>query len=604
MRTTKFLFLIMLSFCLIGCGSNQGNDWPNKVDAVIAKYEIVQGPGGVVAIAQGKQILYSKAFGWANVAEEIPNHLNTVFDIASCAKQFTAASILLLEDRGLIDLNQSIQQYFPELAVSQPVPVRSLLTHTSGIHDYSEMLILARGRAQVDHFTKTEILSAIFQQPALSFSPLEDENYSNSNYVLLAELVERVTDMSFEAFVRKNLLDPLEIVPDELHFMTEPVSDSLSLASGYLARTDPNSGFVAPNDPVKQSPSTQDLALGSSGMKASATGLIKWMSHLKSLKLEDDLLIDRLLQKDTLHNGNLSTFARGLEYGSVPEGYTWVEHTGRNLFTSVMLWWPDFDLSMVVLCNTQEIWAQSLTNEFCMDIISAMPKPQTLFRQPVERKSTENSSWEPLTATEENPAAVSRIDLNKFVGKYEANAPVGNRQPPSGGVGVNEIRLIADRLVAVRYDGIELPLKPLNEKVLLLEQAQIEFHFIDLETKRPGFSFVNLAEGIKEENISYKIPELDSGELQGIAGTYQSPGLIRSIPIELIAEDDRLFMKWGAEGHSAELHYLGQDRLTAYVAQGEGAMQCNLVLDRDQNGTIKGFSYEGHRVWHLYFEKL
>jgi CubicO group peptidase (beta-lactamase class C family) len=148
MKKNALIVALTTALITFGCQKSELITWKNLVDDVVKEYESVNGPGGVVAIVRGNQIVYSKSFGYADVANKLPNTETTLFDIASCAKQFTAASVLILEEQGMIDLSRPIQYYFPEFIIEEPIPVRSLLTHSSGIHDYSEMLLLARGRGE------------------------------------------------------------------------------------------------------------------------------------------------------------------------------------------------------------------------------------------------------------------------------------------------------------------------------------------------------------------------------------------------------------------------------------------------------------------------
>ncbi len=604
-KHTNLMIALTISLITFSCHQSELETWKDLVDNVVEQHEIENGPGGVVAIARGNQIVYSKSFGYADVAKKIPNTANTLFDIASCTKQFTAASILILEERGMLDLDTPLQSYFPEFLIKEPIPIRSLLTHSSGIHDYSEMLILARGRSESATFSKQDVLTTIYRQTNLSFLPLTDEKYSNSNFVLLAELVERISHLPYEEFVSQNIFNPLEITSSEIQFLGAETVDSINLAIGYPYRQNSMPQFIAENFEKKQdNPDMEiDHILGASGMKANINGLVKWMGNFKSGKIGTSSLIELLLKRDTLITGTPTTFARGLESGAVPQGYTWIEHTGRNNFTSVMVWWPDFDISMIALTNTPEIWAQAMTNAFCMDILANLPPPKVLFRKKKEVLKQENQNTKLAEGSQKPAIDLSTDYLAKFVGTFCAEAAVGGRRPPSGGVGVNKISLEDGRLVGIRYDGVKFNLVPVSSTILMVESSPIEFHFVDLESNKPGFRFVNLQEEINSKEIAYRIPKLSPNELEQFCGTYRGPTLINSIPIEILCKNEKLFMKWGIEKNLAPLYYLEDGRLTTYVEGPIDAMQCNLVLKWNGKGEIIGFNYDGHRVWNLYFEK-
>ncbi len=591
----------ILFISIITTGCNFTGSWKKNVDRVIEKYEFKEGPGGVVAIAQGNKILYTRTFGYSNIDKKRPISEETLFDIASCAKQFTAASVLLLEKQGHLDLDMPIQTFFPEFRISEQIPIHTLLTHSSGIQDYSEMLILSRGRGEAAKFGKNDILSLIFRQTTLAFKPGTDENYSNSNYVILAELVERISRKSFEEFVQESLLSPLNISSSEIHFLGNS-TDRMDHAEGHPTRLSSLDPFISETQLYKDYKSVEPV-LGAGGMKANIYGLIKWMNNFEQDAIQPKSLIQSLLIRDTLASGDLTSYARGLEVGTTPEGYTWVEHTGRSNSTSVMLWWPDFNISMIALCNTQEIWAQSLTNEFCMDILSTFPKPDVLFTAPRENGPLTSASDEKSMAENRPIIDLSVDDLRHFEGLYEANTEVGGRKPPSGGVGVIEITLDGDELTAVRYDGLKFKLTPVGLSRFTVEGAPIDFDFASTGDDNLDLRFVSLMD-TSDIQISHKLPILSQTAMDEICGRYNSTALINAVPIEILRRDGNLFMKWGAQGHLAKLNYLKDDRLTAYVDDPVEGMQCNLVLKRDVRKKVTGFSYEGHRVWHLNFDKI
>ncbi len=597
---------IISIFCLlsayVSCQTSNDSSWIQRINQIIEKQLIENGPGGVVAVAKGHQLLYSKAFGYANVESQKLNTPHTLFDIASCSKQFTAASILRLAEQGKIDLKQPIQDYFPELKIKHPIPIHTLLSHTSGLFDYSELLLLARGREGMSEFSKKEIINIIFNQTELSFLPLTNENYSNSNFAILAELVERVSKQSFPAFVRSQILAPLDISPNEISFINYNNDSNTIQATGYPQRKEGQVEFLPE---VK---SNKAFLYGAGGMKANIFGLHKWMSHYNSGVLFNGTpLIDLLLQKDSLQDGKLSHYARGLESGTTKEGYQWVQHTGRSHSTSIMLWFPEYKVSIIALMNTQEIWAQSVTNKFYNDVLTAMAAPSrkdTISSVPeeVDASNTPTTSIIPQNAIE-----LSVDELRKFVGTFRADAPVGSHVPPSGGVGVDKIILKDGKLQYVLYNGYTIDLKPVGKDLLEMTGIgrPVQLHFSNLNTEQTGIRFADpfVNNGIPSEEVTYKIPKTTPPELEKYCGKFAIPTISNSIPIEIMSEEGVLYMQWGILKKRSQLYYLGNDILTSWQS-GNAGMQCNLVFKRSTNHEIMGFHYDGHRIWNLYLEKL
>lgn len=162
---------------------------------------------GTVLVAKGDRVLLNRAYGEANVEWAIPNRPDTRFRLGSVTKQFTSASVLLLRDQGKLKLTDAIGQYLPELpSIWRPVTIQQLLSHTSGIHSFTEVPEYAK----LEHFPNTpaEILAVVRTRP-LDFEPGSRFDYSNSNYVLLGMLIEKLSGDSYAQFVQKHIFGPL-----------------------------------------------------------------------------------------------------------------------------------------------------------------------------------------------------------------------------------------------------------------------------------------------------------------------------------------------------------------------------------------------------------
>lgn len=167
---------------------------------------------GVVLVAKGDRILLNEGFGWADPFIGVRNTESKRFMIASVSKAFVAASILQLQEKGLLSVNDFIQQHLPEYPAwaSENIQIHHLLTHTSGIPDYINDFPLKFKLKQFTGWTPArKELIASFQNRPLNFFPGEDFKYSNSGYVLLARIVENVSGMDYEKYVARHILEPL-----------------------------------------------------------------------------------------------------------------------------------------------------------------------------------------------------------------------------------------------------------------------------------------------------------------------------------------------------------------------------------------------------------
>ncbi len=166
-------------------------------------------PGMSVAVARDGATIYTHAYGYANLASKTPATVETHYEIGSITKQFTATAILQLKEAGRLSLNDTLARWIPEYTRAAKVTVRELLQQTTGIPNYTE----------VNHFEKiagtlkpsfAAILALIRNKP-LEFAPGSRFSYSNTNYVLLGEIVERASGTTWEAYVRKNIFAPAKM---------------------------------------------------------------------------------------------------------------------------------------------------------------------------------------------------------------------------------------------------------------------------------------------------------------------------------------------------------------------------------------------------------
>src|ERR1700731_2607144 len=173
----------------------------------IVQFYVPQRFMGTVLVARDGNVILSKGYGSANLEWDIPNAPNTKFRLGSVTKQFTAASILLLEERGKLAVTDPVKKYLPDApAAWDKITIFNLLTHTSGIPNFTGF----PDYAKLEPFATTaEKVVARFRDKPLDFEPGEKWNYSNSGYVLLGYLLEKASGEIYEKFVQENIFGPL-----------------------------------------------------------------------------------------------------------------------------------------------------------------------------------------------------------------------------------------------------------------------------------------------------------------------------------------------------------------------------------------------------------
>src|SRR5882672_5618505 len=180
-----------------------------RMDQLVQSYGANRQFMGSVLVARGSEVLFSKGYGSANLEWSIPNSPATKFRLGSITKQFTAASILLLEERGKLSVDDLVKKHLPDApAPWDKITIFHLLTHTSGIPSFTGF----PDYVKLEPFATTaEQLVARFRDKPLDFEPGAKWSYSNSGYVLLGYLIEKITGGSYEKFVRENIFTPLDM---------------------------------------------------------------------------------------------------------------------------------------------------------------------------------------------------------------------------------------------------------------------------------------------------------------------------------------------------------------------------------------------------------
>ena len=179
------------------------------IDAVFADLAVAGSPGCSVAVLKDGRTIHARGYGLASLEHDVPIRPDTVFDIASISKQFTAASIVLLDLEHRLSLDDSIAKHVPELAATgRGVTLRQMLHHTGGLRDYLSLLDLA-GLEERGVSTPADALEILVRQEGVNFPPGTDYEYCNSGYFLMSEVVRRVTGKSLAVFAQERIFEPL-----------------------------------------------------------------------------------------------------------------------------------------------------------------------------------------------------------------------------------------------------------------------------------------------------------------------------------------------------------------------------------------------------------
>lgn len=302
-----------------------------RMEEIVQSYVSNKQFMGTVLVAQGEKVLLDKGYGYANLEWQIPDSPEAKFRLGSVTKQFTAASILLLEERGKLKTDDLVKKYMPDApAAWDKITIYHLLTHTSGIPNFTSFPDYHKSEAEP---TTPEKLVARFRDKPLDFQPGEKWSYSNSGYVLLGYLLEKISGQSYKDFLQENIFKPLG--------MNDSGYDSnsaiiLHRASGYTP---------GPNGPENTGYIDMTIPLSAGGLYSTTHDLLKWEQGLFGGKV----LSAASFQKMTTPFKN--DYACGLGVRSV-NGRRLIEHGGGiEGFNTELAYYPDDKLTIVVLGN-------------------------------------------------------------------------------------------------------------------------------------------------------------------------------------------------------------------------------------------------------------
>ena len=302
------------------------------------------GPGFSVAVLRDGDTVFERHHGMASLELQVPLSGTSAYYLASESKQFTAACVLTLVRERRIGLDDDVCAHLPELArFEQPFPLRSLLNHTSGIPDYFQFLRCQPGRHDADYFDNACILRAIACMDTVDCLTGTEHRYSNSNYILLAALVERLGGMSPGRYARRTLFEPLGI----RHLGFD--EDRFSLIEGRV--------FSYEADARRPQGYKQYLGnantVGDGGVVGSIGDLLLWERDWHRQWRDPSSLLHAMLQASKLADGTVPPYRFGLEI-TQDAGRVVVFHGGCLWgFNTLILRLPDEGLSLIHLANCE-----------------------------------------------------------------------------------------------------------------------------------------------------------------------------------------------------------------------------------------------------------
>ena len=314
-------------------------DTARKIDELVGTYAAAGKFNGTVLVAAHGSVIFEKGYGYRDAESKSPNDANTIFQLASVSKQFTAVTILKLVEQHELSLSDRLSKFYPDFPKADSITIEQLLTHTSGIHDF------ASDNVSMPSATEATLI-ARFRDKPFDFPPGKGWRYSNSGYSLLAFIIQKVSGVPYEAAVRRYIFEPLE--------MSHSGFDFAHLADGNRA-----TGYSLLNDTaqVRSYIADSSVTIGAGSIYSTVGDLYRWHRGLQEHRIVSRELMERAYTPKSVNYG----------YGVMVDsmfGKRVIAHGGDiGGFTTYLARVTEDDICIALLDNSEHVNMQTIARK-------------------------------------------------------------------------------------------------------------------------------------------------------------------------------------------------------------------------------------------------
>lgn len=535
-----------------------------SADDLFETWDKKNSPGLAVSVAVNDNIIFKKGYGYANLEYDIPIEASTIFNIASVSKQFTAFAILLLEQEGKLSLNDDVHKYVPELPdFGSEIKIEHLIHHTSGLRDHWELMALSGWRLD-DVMTQERLERITMRQEALNFEPGTKYSYSNPGYFLMGEIIKRVSGLTFPEFMEKNIFKPLKMSNTYSH-------DEYGLIvknRAYSYKKDDKHGF-------KIMPCNTSV-VGPGNLLTTVEDLAKWGNNFFTFELGGQELIEKMLTRYTLKNGEVIPYACGVNVDEY-KGIKIIHHGGAIAgFKSNLLCLPEHNMTISLLSNLSSFDPAY----YCYKLA------EIFLEEKYFKEDDKYNLYDNLKNQSDDKKTDSIID---FQGKYITDTK-----------SVIKLEAEDEQLYITLSGGIKSKLTYISEGLYINEDTDALVKF-----KKEDGENIDVLEFIYPSNnklLAKKTKDVTmlEEELDLYIGRYHSEEL--DSYYDIINKDGSLIARhtWKED---TSLVFSSKDTFVAQVESDKAYLEGEVKFIRNQGHQIMGFKLSGNRVFNLWFYK-
>lgn len=339
----KLKAYLIIIFYFFGFTIVAQQELQSGIDKILETYEIKNSPGLAIRVIQNNKILYSKGIGIANLDYNIKNADSTIFSLASISKQFTAAAVWALIEDSKLSLEDSITKFFPDFPeYGSSIKIKHLLNHSSGIRNYHTTMYLSGFDYDNDYYDNSYVLELAQRQKNLNNLPGQKIIYSNTNYNLLALIIEQLSNLNLNDYLKAKILNPLGMTNTFVR-----VGHGTPIKNKAIGYQNKNGKHVF-------NTSTQ-LSYGAGSMGSNTKEMTIWMNMLNEQIPAFKTLAQFLKKTETLPSGQKVNYARGIMVDQYKD-YKTLSHSGFGFGgQSQLVTVPEENIGIVILTNLQSI---------------------------------------------------------------------------------------------------------------------------------------------------------------------------------------------------------------------------------------------------------